>query len=118
MAEPRYYILANRRPVRVRDRFVWAKWSRENLKERLVAHHQVRNVVIRTIFTGVDLDEREEHYDRRQRPKVYESYAWLIGASEAMEVHYYRSHAEAVSGHLQLLKKYQRLPSRAEAIYA
>ena len=69
-----------------------------------MAHHQVRNIVIRTIFTGVDLDEREENYDRRQRPKLYESYAWRIGDTEAVEVRYHRSHREAISGHLQLLK--------------
>jgi len=116
VAEPRYYILKNQNPIRVKDRLEWAKWCRDNLKDRLVAHHQVNGIVLRTIFTGVDLDERQEDYDRRQRPKLYESYAWQIGASEPMETHSYRSHKAAVTGHLQLLDTYQN--ATAEALSA
>ena len=104
--------------MRVKDRMVWAKWCRDNLKDRLVAHHQVNGIVIRTIFTGVDLDECQEEHDRRQRPQLYESYAWRIGASEPMETRYYRSHSEAVAGHLQLLEMYQNATSPAEAASA
>jgi len=115
MSEPRYFILENQNPVRVKDRLIWAKWCRDNLKDRIVAHHQVDRIVIRTIFTGVDLDECREDHDRRQRPKLYESYAWRIGASEPIQMRYYTSHKDAIAGHLQLLELYQNAASTAEA---
>ena len=95
----KYYILNGQKPVRVEDPTKWAEWMRSSVRDRLVGQNIVNGIMVRTVFTGMDL---ERH---RGRPHLFESYAWRIGADSPEFTEYFCSWKGAVAGHQRMLER-------------
>ena len=95
---PKYYVLSGQKPVRVYDPVKWAHWCKTNLQDRVVGQINVNGKIVRTVFTGLDLESK------RGRPYLFESYVWRIGADEPDVTERYCSWKAAVDGHHRMVE--------------
>jgi len=95
----KYYVLSGQKPVRIEDPARWAEWMRSSVRDRLVGQNIVNGIMVRTVFTGMDLEHR------RGRPHLFESYAWRIGSDAPQLTEHFCSWKRAVAGHQRMLEK-------------
>jgi hypothetical protein len=105
----KYYVLNGQKPVKVDDPTKWAEWMRASIRDRLVGHNVVNGIMVRTVFTGMDL---ERH---RGRPYLFESYAWRIGSDAPQFTEHYCSWKTAVAGHQRMVDRVSAEPAEAKA---
>jgi hypothetical protein len=89
------YILVDGQPVRV-DWTVWGPWF-ENPDNRRVRETEVGEVVVSTIFVGVDT-----HHRRQGPPQLWETIVFAPGRSDYKERH--SSHEDALGRHDALVE--------------
>lgn len=95
-----YYILdADDNVAEVDDVIAWGKWFEENPKKRQVGYNQKRDVVVSTVFLGLDHSFLEE-----AKPILFETKAFKNGAEVACER--YSTRLEALKGHDEMALKY------------
>ena len=70
----------------------WAVWFEEHHKERIVAQEQVGNVLVSTVFLGID-----HEWDNRRPPLIFETIAF--GLEKEQWSDRYSTFAEAMIGH-------------------
>lgn len=70
--EPRYYILKDKRAVRVTDMMTWAMWF--GTHNRIVAQDRIGPISISTVFLGLD-----HSYDRNGPAHIFETMVFRGG---------------------------------------
>jgi hypothetical protein len=109
MIMTKHYVLDGQKPVRVDDPAQWAEWMRDSIQDRLIGQNVVNGIMVRTVFTGIDL---ESH---RGRPRLFESYAWRIGSDAPHRTEHYCSWKSAVAGHQNMVERVSSEPAEAKA---
>ena len=56
----KFYILEGQKPIRVHDPIKWAQWLQDSIRDRLVGQNLVNGIMVRTVFTGLDLESRRQ----------------------------------------------------------
>ena len=105
----KYYVLNGQKPVKVDDPTKWAEWMKNSIRDRLVGQNIVNGIMVRTVFTGMDL---ESH---RGRPNLFECYAWRIGSDAPYHTELFCSWKSAVTGHQRMLDRVSAELAQAKA---
>jgi hypothetical protein len=89
-----YLLDKNNEPVPIEDMITWVTgYSR---MDRVVGRDQIDRITISTVFLGLD-----HNYSGVGGPVLWET--MVFGGCMNGDMHRYRSHADAVSGHREVL---------------
>lgn len=95
------YILDGKTPVPCEDLITWGKWFKQNSKQRRVARDEFREIVVSTVFLGLD------YSFTGGKPILFET--MVFGGKYNDEQERYHTYEEAEKGHKKWVRKVKKI---------
>ncbi len=105
MTTPKYYILDGKQPKKVDDPVEWQDWYAKSIRDRVLAHHEIKGKVIRTVFTGLDFGGKVG------RPCLFDSYIWGKDEDDPEHTETHCTYESAIAAHNRLVEETERVES-------
>lgn len=95
-------------PVECPDPVTWARWSQSHLVRRTLAEDEAGEVVVRTVFTGIDVQVLDDG-----PPLLFNSEVFLTMERRlhegTIESRFYSAYVDAMLGHVALVEAFGKV---------